>query len=111
MIPAVWIAAARRLGIPAEEYAAHRKAGRKWCWRGRHFADKTTFGKNQDRPDGRRSYCRDCGADHLATLPRKPNQSTPESRRLHMLKMREWRLNQAVKALAAHRAATNTTHT
>lgn len=56
--------AARRLGMTPEAYAAHRAAGRLWCYFGRHWRPAERFGADRcRRRTGRAGICIECQAE------------------------------------------------
>jgi hypothetical protein len=71
-----WSAAARRLGVSLEEYAAHRAAGERWCWRCRSWLPEASFPQPQARHGSPCLTCR-ATADVGARRARLAGQATP----------------------------------
>ena len=53
-------AAAKRLGIPFEEWQEMRYKGKKWCSYGKHWDDLERFPPDSTRGDGRAQACVTC---------------------------------------------------
>ena len=54
---AAWTFIARQMGIPAEEYAAHRNAGELWCSGCREWHIALAFVRSTHSSTGRRGSC------------------------------------------------------
>lgn len=74
--------AAARVGVSAEEYAARRGAGEKWCHGCRAWHSLAVFSLDRSRGDGRKATCRDFDrARHDATyIPVPLEQRKPGGR-------------------------------
>jgi hypothetical protein len=51
------ITAAKRIGVPVDEYVALRRSGLKWCTACKAWHTTSAFGSDRDRGDGLTSRC------------------------------------------------------
>lgn len=54
--------AAKRVGIPLEEYLEKIDSGFKWCHQGNHWQPRDNFHTDQSRGDGLAAVCKNCRA-------------------------------------------------
>jgi methylmalonyl-CoA mutase N-terminal domain/subunit len=52
------VSVAARMGLTAEEYAAHLAAGQRWCTGCKKWEDESVFGRDKNRRSGRNARCR-----------------------------------------------------
>ena len=67
--------AARRIGVPVEEYRDQVVAGFKWCYRCRNWVLRERFACDRSRSDGLKAVCLTC--DHVKKRKGRLPTATP----------------------------------
>lgn len=68
--PGRWKSAARQIGIPYEQYAAHMDAGERWCWGCRTWKMADAFRERWKGSGIRHAQCGECHRELMRPLMR-----------------------------------------